>query len=393
MLDEKIEILVKKINSHSICVFCGGDIKSGECEACGNIDKDSKDAIMDLELYIPMIEKQQNFNLKKVLNYLTIISEFEIDSVNHILKKYDYINIFNNNYINVKNKINNNKEIDENDLNVLECKILSPKIDNDISLIFNCCTQKAILKEKNISYEAYKELMRKFVLNAMSHFVVNPKCFIQDEFSKGVGGEHLYNRIYLNEEHVKKIYYKSETQIIHIFLHELRHAIQHKLIEDGYVSEEILDQIKDQILSENNREYYKKNYYNLSYEKDAEYYSIIAYTDYIKSLGFNSKDDYLENKKRKLIENFNNKDRIVNNKVITLDDAFNEYILNNPNKLKKYSQLNIFYKIEDNKVFLKTNEEILEYLKEKIQTSNKSDKNIESYKYFYEEILSLNKQL
>ena len=121
--------------------------------------------------------------------------------------------------------------------------------------------------------------------------------------------------------------------------------------------------------------YYKRNYFDISYEIDAHHVGIDAAKHFLYNVcGYNNLDDYFEILRKTWPESKNTLKRVVikDGKEIykTVDEIFHEIIISNPKYLEKYPQLNIEYINEDGNIRKRTKEELLNILDRYSDDSN-----------------------
>ena len=95
------------------------------------------------------------------------------------------------------------------------------------------------------------------------------------------------------------------------------------------------------------------------------------------------KEKHYLDKKTKLESQIYNRERIINGTVTTLDDEFEKIITNHPEALLKYKKLSLLYKVVDNKVMVKKDEELAHDLEYILSDTNLNQEKIDMYKDFY----------
>jgi len=156
----------------------------------------------------------------------------------------------------------------------------------------------------------------------------------------------------------------------------------------SHINAFILNEIRDYILANELDSYYEENYDNVLFELEANFYEIDATMKFLESLGFKiDKTRYI--KEMGLIKaKMENNTRYVNGEETTLDNLFEKFIVDKPEFLEKHTQLTYIYKILDNKVYPKTEEELLNDYNTIVDNPNCSADDKEFYKTFYYHFIS-----
>ena len=144
--------------------------------------------------------------------------------------------------------------------------------------------------------------------------------------------------------------------------------------ELGLIYEGIITMIKDFVIKEvdntvfNKNDYYYDNYYNISYEIDAEQSginSVKGLFNYLNNLGIKTPLIDFDAIRRSWPQEDNAKRKVrVDGEIVErkLDDLFLEMINLKPMCFDKYPQLALLYIKEDNKIRPRTKEELEEAL-------------------------------
>ena len=150
------------------------------------------------------------------------------------------------------------------------------------------------------------------------------------------------------------------------------------------INASLMDQIKEFAIHNLDYEYYYQNHDNISFEKEAEAKGIVDALNYFKALGIEllNEKDYIA-KKENLESKMYDQERVLNGEVTTIDKEFQKVIVNCPQALTKFRKLGLLYKVVDNMVVAKTNEE-LSFDLEKVLNNPSLDENTKNmYKEFY----------
>lgn len=252
---------------------------------------------------------------------------------------------------------------------------------------------------KVISYGTFEYVMVKKTEKIMKVFANNKI----ENYNPIVTIKHLNGSSYLTtadhiyiDTYIIKELYEGFKSNLNTYYHKIERAKQEIAIKIGLFSEDLMLMIKDKIIIEeemkcfNTTNYYDDNYYNLSFEIDANNAGFEASELFLRLLGYKHLDKYFE-----IIRNANNKngdklERVirVNNKkeYRSANDVFDYVIANNPSYLDKYKQLNIEY-VNDNGNVRRKNKKELEIDMYKYKDDDKIIKYMEKLKQNYKKML------
>ena len=314
------------------CDGCGGECNNElQCICCGNIDKD----------FIKLIFPEKNIETCYIKIYNKLLD-------GTITKKDEEILLY---YL-------KHDMIQENSF--ADALIIIDKIQ---------------YKKLNISYEVFKEIfcfsIKKFMKNIVGNKIknYNPRCTIFNLNEEISGGAIENISVLIDEEDFKNFYYNGNINILITMYHEVQHIIQNTNIKLGIFNEDLLLQLKEQIIRKyefktyKTNTYYENNYNNISYEVDARIKSVQYVINFLSYFNLSLNDSYLEYLKNTYIGNYDlvNRTVIINGEKTqsTINDVFDKIIINMPEYLELYPQLKLEY-INDNGVIRrKTKEELI----------------------------------
>lgn len=369
---EKIVDICKQIKNLDHCTNCGGNHSNGICDFCHKENQQLLYQILQLEKELSKLPDNA-FNKDKIDKYLTelyLIRNMDIPIVTETLNNYNYKNtitkIYSSVLDNLEDLVKNNITI-PNQINDMMLKLFfnnefSPADEMTVSNMFI----RQILNDEGFNIKPIDK--EKLVLKATELIATNVLGFkkvyirIKDDYIKNKEdalGLQLKDSLYISRE----VIHGNPKDIFPTLFHELIHLKQYKEKEiDCILSDKNLIQIKDKILSKLIPNYYKINYKNISFEKEAFFYEYRETIDYFNGIGVNIPKEHYAMAVLNSNEHSDfavNKNRINSNgKEIDIDELFNEFINLNPNYLTQYPQLSFEYKVLDNQVLPKTLEEI-----------------------------------
>ena len=327
-----------------------------------------------------------DISINKLFNLFMQMDKEKYPIVDSILKKYNYQEKFQIYYDNIEYRLLKNMKMSESDKDALATKIIMNDEDYNYYPIYNQIIKRMLLKEdKPLEYDNFKKMLVLYMKKMQSEYITDGECYIKDERPERYLGTTVNNKVFLFDEVIRDFYDNNDSILIFTMFHELFHIQQYgRVIVDGQPSVLNLYELKDYILSNRLEEYYKKNYENMTYECEAEYLGIHRTLDYFNQLklDFSNKDYYLEKAKRK-------KSRIVDFKRVfrgeetTLDQLFDKFIYYHPEIVQTFSLLEYEYKIKDDKVYHKSNEEMSQDYEMIMSNPNLTDAEKEKYQNFY----------
>lgn len=238
----------------------------------------------------------------------------------------------------------------------------------------NCDFFVSFLKgNKSLNYDDFKHLTIEYFSEYITKLYKNNNCkfIISNDLSvcgKCIGTE----KIIINEDIVKKIYNGAIGYLLVIF-HEISHLEQNIQIEEGKISKNIINYIKDFLLKNyqseqneyfgisDNLSYYKLNYSCESSEIDANLNSILLFAKFClkNEIEIEEKEKqklevtFIELEQKKKQVRYVGANIIFNSYYLSLEEAFDLAIKNHPEWLEEFSQLNIEYYIKNGKIIRK----------------------------------------
>ena len=239
--------------------------------------------------------------------------------------------------------------------------------------------------KKIISYNTFEVLMLRIAEKNMREISAGrienymPKAYIRNlEGANGSAFEHY--SVSFDKEIIKELY-NGAIAPLSTYYHEIEHVAQAMAIYLGYINSDLMLALKEKIISYYEFKtfktdyYYKRNYFDISYEIDAHHVGIYAAKHFLYNVcRYNNLDDYFEILRKAWPESKNTLKRVVikDGKEIykTVDEIFHEIIISNPKYLEKYPQLNIEYINEDGNIRKRTKEELLNILDKYSNDSN-----------------------
>ena len=400
---KELKPLVDSYLAKTKCSECGGSVKNFKCIYCHRTIEDMDflvstiiKKIERLNDYLGNIEIEKIKN-NKLFNLFCLLKDNGISEIDEILKKYNYEDEFNNVFNGTVKKLRNFEKLNDLEIDTVETYIKRNTNRKNIDSLHAYFIGNAITKENQISYECFKILIKNFVENHIQmYYPDNGVCIIipSEDIptkikSQKILGHSTFNKTYIAEELVNNLYYNGSTSFLGVFYHELTHTAQYKnALYGSHINAFILNEIRDYILANELDSYYEENYDNVLFELEANFYEIDATMKFLESLGFKiDKTRYI--KEMGLIKaKMENNTRYVNGEEITLDNLFEKFIVDKPEFLEKHTQLTYIYKILDNKVYPKTEEELLNDYNTIVDNPNCSADDKEFYKTFYSHFIS-----
>lgn len=377
---------ITEIKSNLICPYCGGKYHNGKCMYCLKPNDKLSKAIENLEQIIMQYSKlMQQYKLpvttfNSFLNALYSLGQIDIDIVNEFLNKYDYFTKVDLFYEHIKERIKEGGIIYEDEIPVIEAIIkrndglYQKDVNNNVigdyfisHIFYNHLDSSNVVPM--LSYDAFRSLIIGVVENITKKnygyhearcLIIPSKEFGKYEDDEVVVGDNEGNITRLNEDLVKAMYERGNSELINTIYHELRHAYHYKQIFSGKeISYMGMLATMDKILKELIPGYYQENYERISYEKDAQICGIIAEINVLASYGLTPlKKDEMIKKINDLHLNIGSLKRYVNGEEFVIEELFNICIKDKPIYLKRYPQLQYLYKEEEGIIVPKASEEL-----------------------------------
>lgn len=393
----KNEGLVLDIFRLSKCDSCGGNFSQHTCRYCGTESIDLKNMLNSLNIELTRLEQIMiNNNIEsipenKFFNLLTLLKDRNIELINKFLEKDNYLNRYQEHYQQVLDKIKNGINITESDIDVLNVEIEAASNHENINMIYNYFIHDVLIGNQRISYEKFKVLIKNFCESCIKLAFKTAYCNIVEEMPEEEHGNAFFNTVNLKESDVRDLYDRKSIMSLYAISHELRHVGQYNDIHiKKLVNNSIIDQIKEFVITDHDRQYYKDNYSYITYEIEAEMFRTYEIPKYLNDLNLrlsNQEVEYLINKRQDLEAKRQVRERVLDGEVTTLDAVFEKVIVDHPEALREYTQLNMLYKIENGVVVKKTSEELQNDLNN-ILTTEYGQQNADFYREFYAQFIS-----
>lgn len=393
----KNEKLIIDIFRLSKCDNCGGDFSQHTCLYCGTENIDLKNSLASLNVELTRLEQTiTNNGIEKIpenkfFNLLTLLKDRDIELVNKFLEKDNYLKRYQDRYQQVLDQIKNGAIVTESDIDVLNVEIEAASNHKNMVYIYNYFIRDILIGNQKISYEKFKVLIKNYCECCIKSVFKTAYCKIDEEMPEEEHGNAFFNTVNLKESDVRDLYDRKSIMTLYAISHELRHVGQYYDIHiRKLVNNSIIDQIKEFVISNYDRQYYKDNYSYITYELEAEMVRIFEIPKYLNGLNLrlsNHEMEYLTNEHQDLQARMLVKERLLHGEVTTLYAVFEKVIADHPEALREYTQLNMLYKIQDGVVVKKTSEELQNDLND-LLTTEYGQQNAEFFKTFYAQFIS-----
>lgn len=335
------------------CDSCGAPIESPVCKYCRcEISFDKLNVLTNKDKWI---EEFNTSIINKIMNCHTLTNEE--DSIFYNLLKYGYIT---------------------NDI-ILKDELFYYNITGKKIISIN-----TFLEYIEILFETYLN-----TYNAGQIKGYNPIVLIRDaENSNGhennCDGFAIDKSIfYLNKARMEELYNGNIYPLI-IFFHELKHGYQSIDMSLGKIDTNLMIITKEKIIKElsdlynNSKNYYTNdNYFNISFEIDAQIFAVETTKRICKHFNFNIPDDVFDKTRKHYGSNILDTNRIARihgeTKQLSVEEMFDEVIKNDPTILTKFPVFNIEYILENDIVRSKNTEELYKTMEQV------NDQNIVNY--------------
>ncbi len=400
--------LVEKINTVSVCPHCGGTYIDTYCKYCEQENKDLEESVVALKTLLSRIQEMlTNIPVTKTKyhQFLTLLAKLKnvnLPEVEELFSKFNYNEVLEKIYLDIKNKGMNDIPLNKSEIDVSEALVyrnLDRKKRNNkqvldlVSLYLRKIIINSIKDEKEliISYEAFQTLIKEFTEVEISYFYKQGRCQIFEgpifeRDNSVVLGLADYNSVSLSDIDIKAFYYDGNNSLLETIFHEINHVRQQAITyKQKAVSELDLLQIKDRVIGRYLKNYINENYANLSYEIEAYYCGLRDQRLALNSIGINFNQETnlrVERDLEALAKKMLNKERTLNGKSIDMDQEFAKILSTRPQLLNEYPCLKRLYKLENNGVVRKSDEELTNELKD-ILASGISEEEKQKYVTMY----------
>lgn len=293
-------------------------------------------------------------------------------------------------------------------------------IENVEAVTQNIIMDRITIQKTKISYDTFEKIINYYVIWSMKelnsiikqkyktkykNFIFSCEIVELNETTQGLcsmdnmgNNKNFYNtKMKINKNDVLNLFENGNISSLLTFFHELRHVQQDIFIKNNIFNNNIMLQIKEQIIRKyeiskyKTNTFYNNNYYNLVMEYDAE---LVARDNLINLFSFFElpiPQETMQNYKnfQENVPDFRIKKIIVNNKEIisTLGDVFETIIQEVPEYLELYPQLKVEYINDNGTIRRKTIQELEESLSDFENDANQKEKTI-----FVTELIDILKQ-
>ena len=194
---------------------------------------------------------------------------------------------------------------------------------------------------------------------------------------------------------------RNVFMIIKSLNHECRHAEQFKKMNENRYDFNLYKMLKENIIFENYRMFYKENYFDMEVEFDARIYACMKTYEYLLEIGVpveriaQIEDNFME---KEIAKNFNRNRSIkkFDNKQMSINEIFLEFLSYGASQhndifkkdyLSKYPILQVEFEYsESGEIIRKSNERIREELNERLQTVQDEEERKKIIE-FYEKVM------
>ena len=245
-----------------------------------------------------------------------------------------------------------------------------------------------LLRNKIMSYDTFESFIKVFIKKTMNFFIkqldennnvtIGINVFVEDLIGfRGKTFKHYWFKF--DSQTIKDLYDGDLNGLVTLF-HETFHGIADIWIKSGIVDPHTMKIIKEIIIRETESKYnddkdfyYKTNYKHIAGEIYAQQSAVNMVEFLLKNFNLNPPEGFIEKQRNRFDLDFSNDNRDVfidgEKKVMSVDEIFSEVIVDHPELLEEYSQLNLEYIKDGDKVRKKTKKE----LKDTLDTLEKKD--------------------
>ena len=303
--------------------------------------------ITEIKMILKTLEIDE-IPINQFFNELYKLSLCNISEVNELLEFYNYSNVLDKGYVDILREITLRRSMRGKNKLCAEFLIANDLVE-DQELVYEHFINNILLKTPDIDYSTFELVMVKYAKFKMKQYVTDPKCEILSEQElNGMQSYAFKDTIYLCREDLQLMYSSGVFKALKNMFHELGHIKQYKeIIIDQNSSPYVIKQIKEEILSSFYPGYYENNYAKISFEAEAEIFSITELLKLFNKFGINFKkgqNPYLSTI-NKIISEVNDNNRYIDGVQDDLNEVFDFLIIHHPELLSTYPQLQEEYEI------------------------------------------------
>lgn len=365
-LIDSINIFCKNIN----CSNCGGtyNFKTFTCENCDKFNEELKKSYDTISSIIPNLNKD-NID-KEIILYLYKLTNSS-DIFNHVLEQFDLTNDTKNIIKELETKV----EYNDLDVKLLECIFSNDIFLNIDNVLRDIILRNVILRKNSLSKDLIEKVISHLVLSDTRKISKDSKFYIRN-LGENVEGLAFHYYVYLDREVMDNFYDKGDISIFYVLPHEMMHTYRTYLESKGIVSS-IYDvlALKERLLREYNQDIYfnDKNYIKNLHEIEANVFSYRSGTNYLKSLGFEIKEDdalSLSGIINNDLTRLDNPLREIEGELVNINDLFADFIKDRKELLYRYPALQYEFKEEEGKIVYKSKMELVDEMTFQNKNSN-----------------------
>lgn len=371
-LKNKLLLIVNEIVNNSLCPECDNYSQTIECPNCKYENKKLKALYADLELTLLELKPYIKTNIKEISLILFALRNYDIKIIEKINLDYEIENDITSIINIIVNKINNKKELNQTEINILSTLLITKAVNNEI--INNYIILGCLNKTNTFNAKVIESVICMFAETMFEAKTMNLKCGIK-EFKKS-RGVSIRNHIWLDSKEVKSLL-EGKMDAFFTLFHEYIHVCQYyRQVILQSASVEDIKQIKETIIAHYNKLFYENNRFVCSYEKEANIMGnayLIKYLDSVSFpiISFDEIKRIVSNDVRHIADDY----RVIGDDIVLIDDEFNRVV--KPSDFNSYPQLAYEYKIDKSRVIQKSLEEIysdVEYINASNDYSNQEKK-------------------
>ncbi|MBE6148453.1 MAG: hypothetical protein E7167_03045 [Firmicutes bacterium] len=281
-------------------------------------------------------------------NELYLLRNLGIKEVNNLLCQFNYKDVIEVEYINVLRKITLKSRLSNYEKLCIEFLILNHLVPDE-ELVFEYFLKEVLMKESDLNFDTLVALLIDYTKKRMAVYVPNPKCEVicEKEFPKK-DDKVFKDTIFLCREDIEELYSSGVFKVIKSMFHSLAHVKQYSdIVLAKKDSPFIIKQIKEEVLSSFCPGYYEGNSQQLSYEVEAEVFSIIELIRLFDRFGINfknGKNPYIP-QLLELSVQADSEYRKIGGNSDTVDNLFNSAVAQESSLINLYPQLGDVYNV------------------------------------------------
>ena len=344
------------------CANCGGsyDFKTFTCLYCHTFNEDLKRSYENIVSIFSNLK--DNDVDDEIFLYLYKLDKVCLNNIDFSLDKFN----LDSKVKDIINRLEGTSQYSGDDIKLLEYIFSNDEFISIDFILRDKIIKNVILGKNNLSKSLIEKVISHLVLIETRKISKNSKFYIEN-LDDSTLGSAFYYFINLDRRIFDSFYENGDIRLFYVLPHEMQHVYRNYLESKGVVTSYLdLLALKEHLLrKEYNDEIYSKdqNYVKNLHEIEANIFSYYAGSNYLRSLGFDIKEEdaiLASGIVNNDLVNFSNPLREIDGKLVDINNLFSDFIKNKKSLFLKFPQLHYEFKEEEGEIVYKSKEELVE---------------------------------